>query len=88
MKAKHFDTSYNAELSLVDSLYEFHPAFFTILTAAEREALSRYYLYDVSPTPSNIFLYRAQLLENPDGMLVEADARRALKKLRRVAGIT
>jgi hypothetical protein len=56
---------YNAELSLLEGLYEFHPNFFDGLNPKEQAALKAYYLIG-SETPENIFSYRSDLVRrNP-----------------------
>lgn len=84
MNAANFDEKYNDELSLIDSLYGFHPEYFGQLSEAQREILRRYYLYD-SESPDNIFDYRVSLLAIEPGL--EVLAQKALSSLSSIAQI-
>lgn len=84
MNAVEFDEKYNGELSLIDSLYSFHPEYFEQLTEAQRQIMRRYYLYD-SACPDDIFEYRLRSLAiQPE---LEALAQKALACLKAIAQI-
>ena len=84
MDAVQFNSEYNEELGLIDSLYEFHPEYFAQLTATERTVLRKYYLFDET-TPEDVFTYRSRMLLEQPGL--EHLAKEALKSLRKIADI-
>lgn len=57
---------YNRESLLCDDFWEFHPDFFSSLSAQDREVLLKYYPQDLTNIP-DVFLYRMEMLrEDPD----------------------
>jgi len=52
---------YNSELSIIDSLYAFHPEAFELLSKSEMEALQKYYLLG-EPVPDDVFAYREDIV--------------------------
>ncbi len=57
MSKPNDDTSYLAESDLLDSMYEFHPEFFTALSPREFADLKRYYRVGLRP-PTDFIKYR------------------------------
>ena len=84
MRAANFNHKYNDELSLVDSLFEFHPEYFHQLAQSHRSLLRRYYLYD-RPNPKDIFEYRVGILNREPEL--ETNAHEALTTLKEIAHI-
>ena len=84
MKVDYFDDKYNDELSLVDSLFAFHPEYFCRLAPSAYQVLSEYYLFD-KESPANIFEYRANLIIRD--RRIEEHAGSALKQLMKVAEV-
>jgi hypothetical protein len=75
---------YNAELSLLDGLHEFHPDSFKALSPSEQETLQTYYLLGKN-VPENIFQYRRELILNNPGLVMQA--RSAFVRLCEIAGV-
>lgn len=78
------DITYNNELQIVESLYAFHPQYFSMLEPGERDAMSRYYLFD-QQCPEDIFAYRHHLVIQ--NLFIEQLAKRALSKLMYISGM-
>ena len=76
---------YNDESILLDGLYEFHPEYFGNLNEQELQSLKTYYLIG-QEVPSNVFVYRSQLLRNDPE--VEKEAHAAYSKICQLAGIS
>ena len=84
MNEEKFNTEYNEELGLIDSLYEFHPEYFAQLEETERTVLRKYYLFDET-TPEDIFSYRSRVLSKQPKL--EHLAKEALDSLKKIADI-
>lgn len=82
-----FNAVYNDESNLIEDLYEFHPGHFSDLTPEEFSTLQTYYMFaiDEASMPTNVFEYRAELLQRePD---IEARAKAIYKKVLVKAGV-
>lgn len=86
MKSFYTDREYCDDSVLLDGLYEFHPEFFGLLRASEWTDLRTFYLTGEKSIPANVARYRSECL-NRDPR-IEVKARRALRKLRRLAGMS
>ena len=84
MDAVQFNSEYNDELDLVESLYEFHPKYFDQLSDTQRKVLSQYYLFDKT-TPEDIFFHRSRILSRQPEL--EQLAKEALNSLKKIANI-
>ncbi|KJF18167.1 hypothetical protein AXFE_09120 [Acidithrix ferrooxidans] len=78
------DVIYNNELQIVESLFAFHPQYFSMIDSRQLDALSRYYLFN-KPCPENIFAYRRNLVIHD--RLIEQTARETLSKLMQISGM-